>query len=75
MKELRQHVKFAGKLHDIYTCYPELFRSLKLADIVFIGLEVSVDKGMIKITPIDLLLFNFVYVLTRCKIETREFEK
>ena len=50
MKELRQHVKFAGKLRDIYTCYAELFRSLKLADIVFIGLEVSAGQGIIKIT-------------------------
>ena len=55
MKELRQHVQFAGKLRDIYTCYAELFRSLKLADIVFKGLEVSVGKGIF----FCLILFTF----------------
>ena len=73
--EIRNHIKEARSLCEIYRRNPELLLELSMESLL-VGHEVNVvGKGVTEIPPVDSFLFNLLYILTCTDEQAERFQE
>ena len=71
---IRESIKAASKLCEMYSRYPETLQTLKMEDLIFTGVRVNSETEDSFIPPVDPLLFNFLFYITCSDKDAKRFQ-